>query len=71
MRKWSELFPRGRIIFYEGDNPKQFAADILARFGFDPSKDNPHWNTRCGFSFDCPAEHLDAIYGTGQYPMGS
>lgn len=67
---WSELFPTGRQIFYEGNKPKAFAKEIKQRFGFDPSEDNPSWNRKCGYSFACPAEFLDEIYG-GEYPMGS
>jgi hypothetical protein len=35
---WKELFPDGRFIFYEGDDPDAFAKEIKARFGFDPSE---------------------------------
>jgi hypothetical protein len=37
---WRELFPEGRTIFYEGDEPEKFAQEILAEFGFDPSADD-------------------------------
>lgn len=67
--KWGEMFPDGRIIFYEGDDPKGFCKEIKERFGFDPSEGNRNWNRRCGYSFDCPGKHLDAIYT--EYPMGS
>jgi len=29
---WRELFPEGRTIFYEGDDPETFAQEILADF---------------------------------------
>jgi hypothetical protein len=64
---WREIFPEGRTIFYEGDEPEKFAQEILAEFGFDPSADDrwaPH-------QFHCPPEHLDAIYGSDRWPMGS
>jgi hypothetical protein len=69
-KKWSDRFPDGRWIFYEGDDPKGFAAEIKAKFGFDPSENNPRWR-RSSYLFECPVEHLDAIYGSGEYPMGS
>jgi hypothetical protein len=84
---WRELFPQGRIIFYEGDDPKGFVREIKAKFGFDPSKDRlwkggpVHFADHKGkqmtepFSveraFHCPPELLDEIYGTAKYPMGS
>jgi hypothetical protein len=81
---WAELFPEGRVVCYEGDDPVGFAAEIHDRFGFDPSAD-PAWDSpytvgdpgwgRDPFGrtnwFHCPAELLDDIYGTGDYPMGS
>jgi hypothetical protein len=70
MNKWSELFPDGRQIFYEGNHPAGFVAEIKARFGFDPSENNPRWNRKSGFSFLCPGPLMDDIYG-GEYPMGS
>jgi hypothetical protein len=68
---WAELFPAGRRIFYEGDDPRTFADEIKTRFGFDPSENNPRWNEEDGFSFHCPAPLLDEIYGGGRYLMGS
>jgi hypothetical protein len=82
--KWSEAYPDGRTIFYEGDDPDGFAEEIQTKFGFDPSKfpginlftGEPApfdtWNEDCGFQFHCPSEHLDAIYGPdGRWPLGS
>jgi hypothetical protein len=70
---WSALFPEGREIFYEGDNPEEFAATIKAELDFDPSKDNPRWGevVHVSYAFHCPPEHLDAIYGGDRFPMGS
>jgi hypothetical protein len=77
MKTWSELFPNGRDIFYEGNDPEGFVTEIKAKFGFDPSKSKPQgvwasfgWNKADGYCFFCPPEHLNAIYG-GEYPMGS
>jgi hypothetical protein len=76
---WSELFPEGRHIYYEGDDPAGFVRQIQAEFGFSPAAD-PHWGEEFEgdqgpylptYSFHCPPEHLDAIYGNGHFPMGS
>lgn len=64
---FDELFPNGRWIYYEGDTPEQFAAEILAEFGFDPSDDAcwaPH-------QFHCPPGLVEAIYGSGRWSLGS
>jgi hypothetical protein len=75
---WSDLFPDGRHIFYEGNNPVGFVRQIEAEFGFNPALD-PRWGEQIdgddlsfiSYRFHCPAEHLDAIYGTSRFPMGS
>lgn len=75
---WSDLFPAGREIFYEGNDPIGFVQDVRTEFGFDPSRD-PRWGVRIELSgdsfisycFHCPPEHLDEIYGTDRFPMGS
>jgi hypothetical protein len=59
-----ELFPEGRFIFYEGDDPKRFRREIKAEFGFDPGPAPEE-------GFLCPPEHLDAIYGDERFPTGS
>lgn len=38
---WSEMFPDGRDIYYEGDDPDGFVAEIKDKYGFDPSA-RPH-----------------------------
>jgi hypothetical protein len=73
---WRELFPGGRCIFYDGDDPDGFAREVRAEFGFDPAAD-PHWSRAVmhgpggeempdplgrSYGFHCPPEHLDAIY---------
>jgi hypothetical protein len=76
--RWSSLFPAGRHIFYEGHNPAGFARQVLAEFGFRPDSD-PRWGEQfddddlsfTSYSFHCPPEHLDAIYGGDRFPMGS
>ena len=71
LKKWSELFPEGRHIFYEGDDPKGFAKEMKEKFSFDPSQNNPGWNKRSGYSFDCQVSALDKVYGNRKYPLGS
>lgn len=78
----SELFPEGRVIYYEGDDPDWFRAEIRAEFGFDPG-DDAGWGEWVGseprhrpgsyqsYSFHCPPEHLAAIYESGRWVMGS
>ena len=65
---WRDLFPDGRVIFYEGDDPEGFRAQIRTEFGFDPG-DTLSWEM--SYSFHCPPEYLDAIYGGSRWPMGS
>ena len=73
---WEDLFPKGRDIFYEGNDPRGFRAEMRAKFGFDPITSPPkgYWHRltwqkeRC---FNCPANVLDTIYGNTKYPLGS
>ena len=65
---WQTLFPEGRLIFYEGDDPTGFCEEILKNFGFDPSKSDDWDDMQC---FHCPPEYLDAIYGNDRYSLGS
>ena len=67
--KWAEQFPNGRSIFYEGEDPNGFAETIREEFGLDVTADEDAWVSSCGFH--CPTEHLDAIYGSGRFPIGS
>jgi len=75
---WQELFPDGRYLVYEGEDPVWFVAAIEREFGFDPSAD-PAWGKDWlsgdprnpdpfgrSLWFHCPAAHLQAIYGTSQ-----
>jgi hypothetical protein len=77
---WSLMFPEGRHIFYEGDDPEGFRAEIQEKFGFDPANSSS-WGVLISdgpddedaftsYGFDCPAEHLDAI-DSDQYPIGT
>jgi hypothetical protein len=77
---WAELFPNGRDIFYEGDGPDEFAAEIASKYGFDPRTDRRWWDVIAGddgaeplvsYMFHCPSHLLDAIYGNGAYLLGS
>jgi hypothetical protein len=65
---WVQMYPGGRWIWYEGDTPEKFAAEVLAETGFDV---RPHWEEDpSGWQFFCPPQYLDAIYG-GRWPVGS
>lgn len=77
---WAELFPNGREIFYEGDDPDGFAVEIAAKYGFDPRTDQRWWEVIEGdaesepfvvYGFHCPAVLLDVIYANPKYPLGS
>lgn len=72
---WTELFPEGRYIYYEGDEPVEFILEMNQKFGLDMQKLSPEWHADYlefgSFGFFCPPEHLDAIYGNDIYPMGS
>lgn len=37
MCKWQEMFPEGRVLFYEGDDPEGFVKEMKEKFNFDPS----------------------------------
>lgn len=71
MKTWREIYPHGRHVFYEGDDPAGFAKEMLEKFGFDPSKDNDHWNEESGYGFFVPGEHINEVYGVAEYPLGS
>ena len=74
---WAKLFPEGRDLYYEGEQPGQFAEVIREEFGLDPSAD-PLWGKQiegeagsASYGFHCPAEHLDALYamhGSHRFP---
>jgi hypothetical protein len=78
----AEMFPDGRMLFYEGDDPDGFRAEIIAECGFDPA-DRPgyfswpdgdwtplDWDQHRAFS--CPPEHLEAIDGRHRrWPIGT
>ncbi len=68
--KWSELFPYGRRVFYEGKDPKGFAKEILKTYKFE-IRFSGVYNKPNGYQFHCPAKLLDEIYGSGKYPLGS
>ena len=70
LKKWSEWYPEGRTIFYEGDDPDGFATEMAQRFGLQV-RDSDGWTEERGYCFHCPVEHLDQIYGSGRYRMGS
>lgn len=62
---WAELFPEGRWIYYEGNNPKKFVTEMKKLFGLklDP------YEVKGGFH--CPAKYIDEIYGNERWKLGS
>lgn len=68
--KWSDMFPDGRFIFFEGRDHHAFAEEMVERFAFDPRYQESYCEAR-GWGFHCPVEALDEVYGSGRYPMGS
>lgn len=70
MKKWSEMFPGGRHIYYEGDNPRGFVKEIKEKFNYDVTAWNQYWTKKSGYGFHCPGKLLDKIYN-GTYPLGS
>lgn len=80
MLQWSKLFPDGRVLFYEGDDPKGFRAEMRTKFGFDPAapckgvlggEEFRRFNKRHDYQFFCPANVLDKVYGKKGYMLGS
>ena len=77
---WSEMMPDGRLVFYEGNDPKGFAAEMKSKFGLDVRAKNqptnglwgkPSFTKKGGYSFHCPGHLMDEIYGNAKYPLGS
>lgn len=69
---WVEMFPNGRDLYYEGDDPEAFAKEMQEKYGFDPSLNNPSWSEYYGYSFHCPASALNEVYSDySPYPLGS
>jgi hypothetical protein len=79
-KTWGNLFPQGREIYYEGDDPARFVEQLRREFGLNPASD-PNWGVRIeggetcddftSYAFHCPSEFLDIIYGSDRFPMGS
>jgi hypothetical protein len=68
--KWSKLYPKGRYIFYEGDDPESFIKEIKDTLGFKIKIDWDGYKEFKSFGFHCPSKYMDKIYG-GEYPVGS
>lgn len=73
---WDQLFPEGRVVFYEGDDPTTFAREMRELYGIDVAAPAP-----AGFpyqptwleaeSFFIPAGLVEAVYGSGRWELGS
>lgn len=70
---WAELFPEGREVCYEGDgDPWEFARSVREACGFDPAeRARGSWERGRDCWFWCPSEHLDLVYGSGRWEIGS
>jgi hypothetical protein len=55
----AELYPEGRHLYYEGDDPVGFIKELKEKYGLDVF-----------VSFHCPAELLDEIE-SGKYQLGT
>lgn len=71
MKTWQEMFPNGRYVYYEGDNPNVFAKEMQEKFGFNPSKNNERWNKESGYCFHLPGNCINEVYNRTKYPLGS
>ncbi len=63
-RPLSDDYPEGFFAYYEGKDFNAFAAEMVEKFGFNP------WD-KCNIYFYIPPYALDAVYGSGDYPLGS
>lgn len=61
---------RNEWVWYWGDDPEAFADEIVAKFGFDPRKDNPVWGheqdygeglSHTTYGFLCPEACIDQV----------
>jgi hypothetical protein len=71
---YDELFPHGRIVFYEGDDPDRFAAEMAAlgidvRYVPDDGGATPDWDRLR--SFYIPPGRVEEIYIAGRWALGS
>lgn len=72
MKKWSEMYPNGRFVYYEGDDPHHFVREMKNKYGFDPSKNNRrHWCEGGSWCFLLPGNCIDDVYDRSKYPLGS
>lgn len=62
-----EMFPEGRSVWYEGEDPEGFVAAVQERYGFTlVLKEDPS-----GHAFFCPPGYVDAIVYESDWPMGT
>src|SRR5262249_48235807 len=70
---WDDLHPNGRIVFYEGDDPDGFAAEMRT-LGIDVRAPIPDgWSTTWDTArvFFIPPGHVEEIYGSERWKLGS
>lgn len=72
---WDEMFPEGRVVFYEGDDPENFEQEMKS-IGIDVnySLENK-WMNPCDWremrSFYIPSGRVEEIYGSNNWTLGS
>lgn len=71
MRPWTDFYPDGRHVFYEGDDPHSFVREMKTKFNFDPSENNKSWNEESGWCFFLPGNCINEVYDRTKYPLGS
>lgn len=64
---WDELRPEGRTVFYEGDDPDRFIAE-MRDIGIEIDLDS--WE-EFDFSFSIPPGRVEEVYGSGRWHLGS
>jgi hypothetical protein len=63
--QWAELYPEGRVLYFEGEDLFGFIQQVKEKFGLDLSR-----SPNASFQFRCPPEHLQEMLN-GDYPVGT
>jgi hypothetical protein len=75
------MYPEGRVVYYEGDDPEGFRSEMLDEFGFDAAipydcgqvegiRLRPT-NWEGNRNFHIPAGLVRAVYGSERWPLGT
>lgn len=62
---YKDMFPDGRYIYYEGDDPLECVRLMKELFNFDPSLDNSQWGVHYPVEYCCtdPGEWCEQCPG--------